>query len=132
MTVVFRLRCWSRSRFNLRFRSWLRCWFYFRLRRWSWNRFNLRFWSRSWFWFYLWLRSWLRLRFWLWFIFTIHVFTLAIFICLPCNFTFFSITFSQYFKTCRLGTIRSNTYCTLKISFTIYIIMIIHLMSQVI
>ena len=128
--MILRFRSWSR--FNLWFRSWLRCWFYF------------RFWSWSWLWFYLWLRSWfrfwLRLRLWSrfylwfrrWFIFTIHVFTLTIFICLPSNSAFLNITFRQHLKACRLSTIRSNPYSTLKVSFTIYIIMIVNLVSQVI
>ena len=130
MTVVLRFRRWSWNRFHLWLR--IRCWF------------HLWFWCRSWLWFYFWFwswfRCWLNLRFWsrfylwfrCWFIFTIYVFTLTIFICLPCNIAFFSIPFSQHLKTCRFSTIRSNTYCTLKVSFTIYIVMIVNLVSQII
>ena len=158
MTIVLRLRSWSWCWFYLWFWSWSWCWFYLRFWSWSWlwfhlwlrSRswcwFNFWFWSWSWLWFYFWLRSWfrlwLRLRFWSrfylwfrsrsWFIFTIHVFTLTIFICLPCNIAFFSMTRSDNCKTTRFRTIRCNSYCALKISFTIYIVMIIHLMCQVI
>ena len=120
----FRLRSWFWYWLNLRFRSR----FNFRLWYWFWCRLNLRCWR----WFYFWLRYWLRLRFWYRFIFTIYVFTLTIFIGLPCNSTLFSITRSDDCKTTRFRTIRCNGYCTLKVSFTINIVMIVHLVSQVI
>ena len=108
MTVVLRFRRWSWNRFHLWFWSWLRCRFYLRFWSRSWCRFYLWFWCWSWLWFYFWFWSWLRLRLrlrfwsrfylWLrlrfrsWFIFTIYVFTLTIFICLPSNVPFFSMT----------------------------------------
>ena len=150
MTVVVRFRRWCWNRFHLRFWSWSwfwfyfwlrsrsRCWFNFRFWSWSWLWFYFWFWSRSWCWFnfrfWSWFRLWLRVRFRSrsWFIFTIHVFTLTIFICLPSNVAFFSMTRSDNCKTTRFRTIRCNSYCALKVSFTIYIVVIIHLMCQVI
>ena len=115
-----RSRCW----FHLRFWSWSWFWFYFwlRSRSWCWFNFRLRRWS--WLWFYFWFRCW--------FIFTIYVFTLTIFICLPSNVAFFGMTRCKHFKTTRFRTIRCNGYCALKVSFTINIVMIVHLVSQVI
>ena len=147
-----RITVWHWSWFHFWFRSWFWCWlnlrFWSRFYLWFRNRFNFRFWSWSWFWFYFWLRSrswcwfnfrlrrwsWLWFYFWFrcWFIFTIYVFTLTIFICLPCNIAFFSMTRCKHFKTTRFRTIRCNGYCTLKVSFTINIVMVVHLVSQVI
>ena len=125
MTVVLRFRRWCWSWFHLWLRSRSRCWFNFRFRSWSWLWFYFWFWS--------WFRLWLRLRFWSrfylwfrnrsWFIFTIYVFTLTIFICLPSNVAFFSMTRSDNCKTTRFRAIRCNSYCALKVSFTIYIVM---------
>ena len=134
----------THNNMNVRITLWLWSWFHFWFRSWFWCRLNLRFrsrfylWfrSRSWYWFNLrfrsWFNFWLRLRFWYRFIFTIYVFTLTILIGLPCNITFFSMTRCKYCKTTRFRTIRCNSYCTLKVSFTINIVMIVHLVSQVI
>ena len=125
-------RCWS-GRW-----CWLWCW----SRRWCW----LWCWSRRWCWLWcrsrrwlrcrLWSRRWCRCRRWLrcwrYCCIAVHVFTLTIFIGLPCNSTFFSMTRCKHCKTTRFRTIRCNGYCTLKVSFTINIVMIVHLVSQVI
>ena len=89
------LRCW----FHLRFRRWrwfylrlwsrLRCWFHFRLRCWNRSRFYLRLRSRLRCWFHFRFRRWRRSRFYL----TILIFTLTIFISLPRDSTFLSMTF---------------------------------------
>ena len=123
-----RITVWHWSWFHFWFRSWFWCWlnlrFWSRFYLWFWSRFNFRLRRWSWLWFYFWFRCW--------FIFTIYVFTLTIFICLPSNVAFFGMTRCKHFKTTRFRTIRCNGYCALKVSFTINIVMIVHLVSQVI